>query len=183
MPQINFFSSQSLDSYMPSLLIRAATIGDIPSIVKIRIRTLSDEEISGFSAPEFAITSSNEKLLKVWDRGNRLKDGFEVFLAEDDGRAVGYIMFKVEGDSGYIDDIVVAKEEQGKGVGRALVTHAEGVAKSRECYMMKTDTTENADGVPWRSYNFWLRMGYDDTGERIPTDYDFKEIRFIKKLK
>jgi len=168
---------------MSSLVIRAATIRDISSIVKIRLKTLTAEEISGFSAPEFATTSSNEKLLKVWDKGNRLKDGFEVFLAEDDGRLVGYMMFKVEGNSGYIDDIVVAKEEQGKGVGRALVTYAEGVAKSQECYLMKTDTTENANGVAWRSYNFWLRMGYEDTGERIPTDYDFKEIAFIKRLK
>jgi hypothetical protein len=31
---------------MPSLVIRAATIRDLPSIVKIRTRTLSDEEIS-----------------------------------------------------------------------------------------------------------------------------------------
>jgi GNAT superfamily N-acetyltransferase len=171
-----------LDSYMSSLVIRVATIRDISGIVKIRLKTLTDEEISGFSAPEFATTSSNEKLLKLWDKGNRLKDGFEVFLAEDEGRLLGYMMFKLEGDSGYIDDIVVAKEEQGKGVGRALVTYAEGVAKSQKCYLMKTDTTENANGIPWRSYNFWLRMGYQDTGERIPTDYDFKEIPFIKKL-
>jgi hypothetical protein len=46
MLQRNFFSFQSLDSYMPSLVIRAATIRDLPSIVKIRTRTLSDEEIS-----------------------------------------------------------------------------------------------------------------------------------------
>lgn len=168
---------------MSSLIIRAATVNDIPSIVEIRLKTLNEEELSGFSAPEFATTSSNERLLKVWDRGNRLKDGFEVFLAEDDGKLVAYMMFKVEGDSGYIDDIVVAKKKQRKGVGRALVTYAEEIAKSQECYMMKTDTTENANGVPWRSYNFWLRLGYEDTGERIPTDYNFKEIPFIKKLK
>jgi ribosomal protein S18 acetylase RimI-like enzyme len=168
---------------MSSLFIRAATIRDVSKIVKIRLKTLNDEEISGFSASEFANTSSTEKLLEVWDKGNRLKDGFEVFLAEDDGKEVGYIMFKVEGDSGYIDDVVVAKEEQGKGVGRALVTYAESVAKSQECYLMKTDTTENTNGIPWKSYDFWLRMGYQDTGERIPTAYDFKEIPFIKTLK
>ncbi len=168
---------------MSSLFIRAATIRDISKIVKIRLRTLIDEEISGFSASEFATTSSTEKLLKVWDKGNRLKDGFEVFLAEDDNKVVGYMMFKVEENYGYIDDIVVAKEEQGKGVGRALVTFAESVVKSQECYLMKTDTTENANGIPWKSYDFWLRMGYQDTGERIPTVYDFKEIPFIKRLK
>jgi GNAT superfamily N-acetyltransferase len=76
------------------------------------------------------------------------------FLAEDDCRIVGYMLFKVEGDSGYIDDIVVCKEEQGKGVGRTLVTYAEDIAKSLGCDFMKTDTTENISSVPWRSYNF-----------------------------
>ncbi len=48
---------------------------------------------------------------------------------------------------------------------------------------MKTATTENADGAPWRSYDFWIRMGYEDTGNRIPTLYSFKEIPFVKRLK
>lgn len=48
---------------------------------------------------------------------------------------------------------------------------------------MRTDTTENANWEPWKSYDFWLKMGYEDTGERLPTDYDFKEIQFIKRLK
>jgi ribosomal protein S18 acetylase RimI-like enzyme len=168
---------------MSPLVIRAATIRDISSIVKIRLETLSDDEISGFSVPEFANTSSPEALLDSWERGNMLKDGFEVFLAEDDRRIVGCMMFKVEGDSGYIDDIVVYKEEQGKGVGRTLVSYAEAITKSLHCHFMKTDTTENISDIPWKSYNFWLKMGYDDTGERIPTDYDFKEIPFIKRLK
>ena len=167
---------------MSPLIIRAATIRDISSMVNIRLVTLSDDEISGFSAPDFANTSSPEALLNSWERGNILKDGFEVFLAEDDGRIVGYMMFKIEGDSGYIDDIVVYKVEQGKGIGRTLVSYAEAIAKSSGCHFMKTDTTENISGVPWRSYNFWLKMDYEDTGERIPTKYDFKEIHFIKKL-
>jgi len=168
---------------MTTLVIRAATVKDVSSIVRVRLATLTKDEIRGFSAPEFATTSSTEKLHKLWDKGNRLKDGFDVFLAEDDGRVIGYMMFKVESDFGYIDDIVVIKNEQGKGIGRALVAYAEGIAKSKGCHMMKTDTTENANGVPWRSYDFWVRMGYEDTGERLPTDYDFKEIPFIKRLK
>jgi ribosomal protein S18 acetylase RimI-like enzyme len=104
-------------------------------------------------------------------------------VAEDEGKMVGFIVFKMERDYGHIDNIVVAKEEQGKRIGRALVAYVEGVAKSKGCYLMKTATTENADGVPWKSYGFWIRMGYEDTGERLPTNYDFKEIPLIKRLK
>jgi ribosomal protein S18 acetylase RimI-like enzyme len=168
---------------MASLVIRAAEVQDVSSIVRIRLAALTEEEIRGFSAPEFATYSSTEELRKVWNRGNRLKDGFEVFVAENEGKMVGFIVFKMERDYGYIDNIVVAKEEQGKGIGRALVMYVEDIAKSKGCHLMKTDTTENADGVPWKSYGFWTRMGYEDTGERLPTDYDFKEIPLIKRLK
>ena len=168
---------------MNPLVIRAASIRDVPLIVKIRLRTLNEEEIRGFSSLEFATTSSTKKMLEMWSSGNKLKDEAEVFVAEKKGRLVGYMMLKGEGDSGYIDDIVVAKKEQGKGVGCTLVRYAEALAKSRNCHIMKTDTAENADGVPWKSYNFWIKMGYEDTGKRLPTPYDFREIPFVKRLK
>jgi len=168
---------------MTSLVIRAASVKDVPSIVRIRLAALAEEEIRGFSAPEFATYSSTEELRKAWSRENRLKDGFEVFVAEDEGRLVGFIVFKMERDYGYIDNIVVSKEKQGKGAGRALVAYVEDIAKSKGCYLIKTDTTENTDGVPWKSYGFWIRMGYEDTGERLPTNYDFKEIPLIKRLR
>jgi len=177
------FPCQRLELAMISLAIRAATVKDVSSIVRIRLAALTEQEIRGFSAPEFATYSSTEKLRKMWSRENRLKDGFEVFVAEDEEKMVGFIVFKMERDQGYIDNIVVAKEEQGKGIGRALVAYVEDMAKSKGCYLMKTDTTENADGVPWKSYSFWIRRGYEDTGERLPTNYDFKEIPLIKRLK
>jgi len=168
---------------MTSLVIRAATVKDVSSIVRIRLATLTEEEIRGFSAPEFTTTySSTKELRKVWRRGNRLKDDFEVFAAEDEGKLVGFIVFKMEHNYGYIDNIVVSKKEQGRRIGKALVAYVEGIAKSKGCYLMKTDTTENADGVPWKAYGFWTRMGYEDTGERLPTKFDFKEIPLTKKL-
>jgi ribosomal protein S18 acetylase RimI-like enzyme len=168
---------------MPLIVIRKASVKDVPSIVRIRLASLTEEEIRGFSAPEFATYSSTKELRKMWSRKNRLKDGFEVFVAEDEGKMVGFIIFKMERDYGYIDNIVVAKEEQGKGIGRALVAYVEDIAKSKGCYLMKTDTTENADGVPWRAYGFWKRVGYEDTGKRLSTEYDFKEISLVKRLK
>ena len=116
---------------MTSLVIRAETVKDVSSIVRIRLGALTEEEIRGFSAPEFWIFSSTEELRKVWSRENRLKDGFEVFVAEDEGKMVGFIVFKMERDYGCIDNIVVAKKEQGKGIGRALVEYVEDIAKSK----------------------------------------------------
>ena len=93
-----------------------------------------------------------------------------------------FIVFKLERNYGYIDNIVVAKDEQKKGIGKKLVGYVETSAKSKGMNEMMTDTTENANGIPWGSYNFWLRLGYEDTGKRLLTKYDFKEIQLIKKI-
>ena len=118
----------------------------------------------------------------MWDTGSRLKDDSEVFVAVSDGKVIGFIVFNMNSCDDNIDNVVVAKKEQGKGVGRALVEYIEDLAKSRGMNAIKTDTTENAMGVPWKAYGFWKKMGYEDTGKRLPSDYDFKVIPLVKKL-
>jgi GNAT superfamily N-acetyltransferase len=161
----------------------SASIRDVSSIVEVRLKALTEEEISGFSVPEDNLYSSIEKLRKMWDRKNRLKDGFEVFVAECKGKLIGFIVYKMEDCNVNIDNIVVTKDEQGKGIGRALVEYVEGLAKSRGFYVIKTDTTENSKSVPWKAYGFWKRMGYEETGESLPTNYDFKVISLVRSLK
>jgi len=168
---------------MTKLVIRTATLGDIPSIVKVDLLAAPKEEIKGFAAPEWVTYRSPEELRKVWAEDNRLKDGSEVIVAEKNGKVIGFIVFKRERDHVYIDVIHITKDEQRKGVGRVLVTHIENIAIANGYSLMKTDTTENEEGVPWKSYGFWTKMGYKDTGERLPTKWDFKTIPFVKNLK
>jgi len=122
-------------------------------------------------------------LRKAWAEENRLKDGSEVIVAEKNRKIVGFIVFKMECDHCYIDNIDVIRDEQGKGIGRALVTYVENIVKVNGYSFMKTDTTESAEGIPWKSYGFWTKMGYTDTGERLTTQWDFKTIPFFKNLK
>ena len=165
------------------LVIREATAEDIPSIVKVRRAAFTQEEVRGFTTPEPSIYYTCEGLRRVWEKENVLKDGWEIAVAESKGGIVGFIVYKMEGGCGFIDLIDVAKDSQGKGVGRSLVTHAEETAKAAGCRKMQTDTTENAEGIPWKAYSFWKKMGYRDTGERLPTEWDFKTIPFEKNLK
>jgi ribosomal protein S18 acetylase RimI-like enzyme len=168
---------------MSSLVIRPAVIRDVSSIVEVRMGAFMEEDVSGFIVPGESLYASTEKLRKMWDKENLLKAGFEVFVAEWETNMVGFIVYNMKSCDDNIDNVVVAKKEQGKGVGRALVEYVEALAKYRGYDVMRTDTTENAEGVPWKSYGFWRRMGYEDTGERVTTEYGFKVIPLLKKLK
>lgn len=167
---------------MLSLKIRPAAFNDIESIVKIRNQAFTDNELSDFVVPNDNLYLSVEKLEKKWDRENRLKGGFEVFVAECDGKIIGFIVFNMAVRDDNIDNVLVAKEEQRKGVGRVLVGYVEKLAKSRGLSVITTDTTESAEGVPWRAYGFWKKMGYEDKGVRLATKYGFRVIPLIKKL-
>ena len=164
------------------LAIRKATFKDIRAMVRIRKTAFTDEEVKGFTQPEHSCFYYVSGLKREWKEDNKLKGDWEIYAAEDNRGLLGYIVFKIESHEGYIDNINVPRRQQGKGVGKALVLRVEEIASSRGARLMRTDTTENAQGKPWKSYGFWTKMGYKDTGERLPTEWDFKEIPLIKSL-
>jgi GNAT superfamily N-acetyltransferase len=168
---------------MYSLVIRPASVKDVSSIVKVRVGAFTEKEVAGFIVPGESLYSSVEKLRKMWVRENLLKDGFEVYVAECEAKVVGFIVYNMKSSDDNIDIVIIAKEEQGKGFGRALVGYVEEIARSRGLSVMKTDTTENAEGIAWKAYGFWRRMGYEDNGERVSTESGLKVIPLVKKLK
>ena len=167
---------------MLALVIHKASVADIPSIAEVRSGALTDHEMSGFSIPESGLYYSKEHLMEIWETDNRLRVGSEVFVAVLGSRVVGFIVFNMNNRDDNIDNVVVAKGEQGKGVGRALVEFVENLARSRGMNVITTDTTENEKGIPWKAYGFWKRMGYKDTGIRMSSSHDFRVIPLVKKL-
>ncbi|MFW9893761.1 MAG: GNAT family N-acetyltransferase [Candidatus Thorarchaeota archaeon] len=168
---------------MNEVIIREATREDISSIVDTRRASTTEEETIGFTAPEWGTFLDVEKLRNEWTTGNRLKEDYEVIVSEMDGLIVGFLVFKREQEHMYIDAVHIRKSEQKKGVGTALLEYLERLTIECGLGRIETDTVENADGVPWNSYDFWIKMGFRDTGERLETKWDFKLIPFVKWLK
>lgn len=95
---------------MAQLIIRNATYEDIPSIIEVDLSSTTKDEILGFTTPEWVTFSSPDELMKFWAEGNRLKDGSEVIVAEQDRKLIGFIVFKKERDHLYIDNLHITRD-------------------------------------------------------------------------
>jgi GNAT superfamily N-acetyltransferase len=115
----------------PSVLrIRAAQPGDVPLVLDF-IRRLAEYEKL---AHEVVATEAE---LRRWLFGER--PYAEVVIAEQDGSPAGFALFfhnfsTFLGRPGlYLEDLFVAPEHRGHGIGRALLAHLARLAVERGC--------------------------------------------------
>lgn len=166
------------------MAIRAANEEDIPGIVSCNLSAKTEEELKGFAPPRgFSPFHSVKKLRDAWVSPN-IVDGGMLFVC-DSGRIEGYVSIIENDDFVEIDNIDVAKEFQGFGLGRRLVEFVEEYSCKREFQRIVLGTTKNKDGIPWKGYQFWLKMGYvpfEEIETAVGRKYRFKEIRLEKRL-
>jgi ribosomal protein S18 acetylase RimI-like enzyme len=100
----------------------------------------------------------------------------QVSVASEAGETIGLIVLVREPDHLLIENVAVAPEHQSKGVGRALLAFAEGVACEAGTPTLRLYThaamTENLTLYP--------RLGYRETERR--TDKGFERVFFAKQL-
>jgi ribosomal protein S18 acetylase RimI-like enzyme len=65
-----------------------------------------------------------------WDYAARIRAG-RVTVAEEEGEIVGALAVVPEADQLLIESLVVSPSSQGRGVGKALIAHAEAAARAR----------------------------------------------------
>ncbi len=91
-----------------------------------------------------------------------------VCVAEREGQTVGVVVLLVEGEHLLLDNVAVAPEAHGKGVGRALIGFAEDEARRRGHAEIRLYThekmTENVAMYP--------RLGYEETHRARQAGYD-----------
>ena len=129
--------------------------------------------------------ADQNKLERAWGSGNEV-EGELVYVFEENEKVVAYVLIEVQLDAIELDNIDVTRNMQGKGIGKALVRFVEDLARERSKKYVTLGTSRNKETEkPWKSYGFWLRMGYSEEGE-IQTDEGrrngFTEIRFRKSI-
>ena len=166
-------------------MIRPATKDDIPQIVWCNRTAKNDNELVGYGPPlGKRVFADEDKLRSNW-HGNHVEEE-SVYVFEEDGRVLAYTQVRVDPDAVELDNIDVASEHQRKGIGKAMVDFVESLAKNSGKHHVTLGTSRNTKtGKPWKSYGFWLRLGYVVDGETQTEDgkeNGFAEIRFRKRV-
>lgn len=98
------------------------------------------------------------------DIARKLGEQPELFsVAASEGTVVGSCMAGFDGHRGWIHYLAVSPAAQGKGVGRALVAHAEHALESRGCPKVQLMIRPDNGGVA----NFYEALGYESVETRV----------------
>ncbi|KAJ5054857.1 uncharacterized protein L3040_001119 [Drepanopeziza brunnea f. sp. 'multigermtubi'] len=159
-----------------SELISPAIAASLPSSYTIRALRKSDYAI-GFLDVLRVLTTVGDISQEAWNErydwmSGQGKGGYYLLVIEDQGRIVGTGALIVErkfihnlGLVGHIEDIAVAKDQQGKKLGLKLIQALDFVAEKVGCYKCILDCSEANEG-------FYVKCGYKRAGLEMAHYYD-----------
>jgi len=147
------------------MVIRFATMDDADAIVDL-VRALALYEKEPLASVKLTADDIRRDGFGAARR-------FEVLLAEEDGKALGFALFfpnysTWEGRAGlFIEDLFVREEARGRGLGRKLVAAVAAIAQARDCPRIDLNVL---DWNPTR--DFYHRIGVyhmqDETQSWLP---------------
>lgn len=139
------------------VIVREAVLADVPDMVSLLRELFSVEEDFQFDA---ARARAGLELLLSDSRG-----GGHAWVAERDGAVVGMCSLQVlistaeGGPVGLIEDVIVSRAYQGKGIGASLLRAAEAWAKEHGLTRLQL----LADRANTPALEFYDRMGWQKT--------------------
>jgi len=125
------------------LHFRFMTSGDVPEVMAIE----------------------NDVHLAPWTEGifqDCIRVAYHCEVAEQDGKVLGYIVLSVSAGEAHLFNVCVRRDQQGKGLGRALVARAVEVARIREADSMFLEVRPS-NKVALALYD---SMGFNEVGVR-----------------
>jgi N-acetylglutamate synthase-like GNAT family acetyltransferase len=143
--------------------VRRATRQDIPGIVEVAKTSVLPGEDAGFGGLGSPFDDP-ATLASEWEEPN-VVGGEEILVAEIDGRTVGYVTVEDRGLELELVNINVPLDLQGHGIGTRLVRSVENSANTAKRSAVTLGTSRNAEGVAWKSLEWWQHLGYRITHE------------------
>lgn len=113
-----------------------------------------------FSNPEYALYfAENETTEEEWKERLNCYVDKESYIVYDDTSPVGWVMYKVEGTTCYVDIIVLLDEMRRKGYGHDIIHDI--IEKNKEIQTIKLDVQKQNTGA----CKFYEKMGFGVVGE------------------
>jgi ribosomal protein S18 acetylase RimI-like enzyme len=133
-------------------LLRRARPADVP-----RLRTVAEEAYGGdverLGGPPRPMTDDYADVVRR----------HPVTVAERDGEVVGLIVLRVTDEGFLVDNVAVDPAQQGSGVGRALLEHAEDAARDAGFDSIYLYTHERMS----ENLELYSRIGYTEFDRRV----------------
>ena len=112
------------------LLIRAATVSDVPLLLRF------SHEFAAYERQPDAVVITEETLIRD---GFGARPKFRSLIAEWEGKAVGYALFfdiysTLKGSGMFLEDLFVRETFRGRGIGKALLCQVARIARQEGCY-------------------------------------------------
>ena len=116
------------------ITIRPAREADLPEILLIY------NDIILHTTAVYDYHPHTPDMRRAWYEG-KMKDGYPVFVAEEEGKVVGFSSmgpFRAWAAYKYTveNSIYVASDRRGKGIGKALLQHMAVIAREHNCFSM-----------------------------------------------
>jgi GNAT superfamily N-acetyltransferase len=101
------------------------------------------------------------------ERGDLLERIGEIIVAEADGRPVGCLHFTTDGDVAHFGLLAADVRLHGRGIGSALIAHAEHLGRDAGCRVMRIESVKEANMLP-----YYERRGYRVLREKVGQEWN-----------
>jgi len=137
--------------------IRPARVEDWAQVAGLLVELGRDVSPSAVHNPSFEIRFGGHLALRE----------SRTLVADDAGRLVGFLDMEFRQRLGHprpqawVNDLVVTESMRGHGVGGALLSEAETLARRRGCFRMSLETASWRE----RTHTFYMGAGWTDNGK------------------
>jgi GNAT superfamily N-acetyltransferase len=142
---------------------RAATADDLPAVLDL------------YAQPDF----DDGKVLPIGEATRLLErfatyPDYTLYVAEQDGEIVGSFALLIMDNighrgapSGIVEDVVVAAERHGRGIGRAMMDFAQARCRDKRCYKLVLSSNARRE----RAHAFYESIGFARHGYSFRTEF------------
>ena len=137
------------------MLIRQATISDLPSILQLYAEVLDKGQVLSLSEAEVLFQKMSSY------------PNYKVYVAEQEHQVIGTFALLIMDNlahrgtpSGIVEDVAVQENLQGKGIGRQMMKYAMQVCSEAGCYKLVLSSNQKRVEV----HAFYESLGFDKHG-------------------